>query len=328
MNTSAETLQHVGDLKGHGGWVTSIVTGSSENPDLVVSVSRDKSLLMWKTATAVDQGDISSVTGQTYRRLTGHSHFISDVVLSSDNKFALTSSWDTTMRLWDLRAGRTTFRFVGHTKDVLSVTMSPDNRQIISASRDKTIKLWNTIAECKYDFEPQNSHTDWVTCVRFTPTTKDPLIVSAGWDNTVKLWDQQTFKHKANLQGHTGCVNALNISPDGNFCATGGKDATALIWQIKDNSMLYQLDTQSSINGLAFSPSRYWLAAATDSGIKVWDLDSKTLINDFSPEVYAKDGKTKVKSPSAVSLAWNHNGDVLYGGFTDGVIRAYAVKQN
>ncbi|OMJ74109.1 hypothetical protein SteCoe_27057 [Stentor coeruleus] len=323
-----ENLQHVGDLKGHGGWVTAMVTGNSDHPDLLVSVSRDRSLLIWKMSTTVDQGEISSVKGTTYRRLTGHSHFISDVVLSSDNNFALTSSWDTTMRLWDLRAGRTTYRFVGHSKDVLSVTMSPDNRQIISGSRDKTIKLWNTLAECKYDFEPQNSHSDWVTCVRFTPTTKDPMIITAGWDNLVKLWDQQTFKHKADLKGHTGCVNTINVSPDGNFCASGGKDCMAMIWQIKDNTLLYQLDTQSSINCLAFSPTRYWLAAATDDGIKVWDLDSKSLINEFTPEVFGKDGQTKIKSPSALSVAWSSNGDILYGGFTDGVIRAYAVTQN
>ena len=327
MNTD-ESLQAVGELRGHGGWVTALTAGSQEHPELLVSVSRDRSLLIWKTSFSVDQGQISSVEGKTFRRLVGHSHFISDVALSSDNNFALTSSWDTTMRLWDLRAGRTTYRFVGHTKDVLSVTMSPDNRQIISGSRDKTIKLWNTLAECKYDFEPQNSHNDWVTCVRFTPGSKESQIVSAGWDNTVKIWDQQTFKHKSNLVGHTGCVNTLNVSPDGNFCASGGKDSMAMIWQIKDNTLLYQLDTQSSINALAFSPTRYWLAAATDAGIKVWDLDSKTLINDFSPEIYAKDGKTKVKSPGALSLTWSSNGDVLYGGYTDGVIRAYAVKQN
>ena len=327
MNSS-ERLQHVGDLKGHGGWVTAMVTGNSDHPDLLVSVSRDRSLLIWTISTTTEQGEISGVTGTTFRRLNGHSHFISDVVLSSDNNFALTSSWDTTMRLWDLRAGRTTYRFVGHSKDVLSVTMSPDNRQIISGSRDKTIKLWNTLAECKYDFEAQNSHTDWVTCVRFTPSTKDPMIITSSWDNTVKLWDQQTFKHKATLVGHTGCVNTLNVSPDGNFLASGGKDNLAMIWQIKDNSLLYQLDTQSPINSLAFSPTRYWLAATTDSGIKVWDLDSKTLINEFAPEVYGKDGQKKIKSPAALSVSWNSTGDILYGGYTDGVIRAYAVTSN
>ena len=51
-----------------------------------------------------------------------------DVVVSSDGQFALSGSWDGTLRLWDLNNGSTTRRFVGHTKDVLSVAFSHDNR--------------------------------------------------------------------------------------------------------------------------------------------------------------------------------------------------------
>uniref|UniRef100_A0A493ST41 Small ribosomal subunit protein RACK1 n=1 Tax=Anas platyrhynchos platyrhynchos TaxID=8840 RepID=A0A493ST41_ANAPP len=88
--------------------------------------------------------------GIPQRALRGHSHFVSDVVISSDGQFALSGSWDGTLRLWDLTTGTTTRRFVGHTKDVLSVAFSSDNRQIVSGSRDKTIKLWNTLGVCKY----------------------------------------------------------------------------------------------------------------------------------------------------------------------------------
>merc|ERR1712048_137804 len=80
----------------------------------------------------------------------GHSECVQDVVLSSDGQFALSASWDKTMRLWDLNTGVTARTFQGHTKDVFSVAFSGDNRQIVSGSRDKTIKLWNTLAECKY----------------------------------------------------------------------------------------------------------------------------------------------------------------------------------
>jgi WD40 repeat protein len=52
------------------------------------------------------------------------------VVISSDGQFALSGSWDATLRLWDLNSGNTTRRFIGHAKDVLSVAFSVDNRQV------------------------------------------------------------------------------------------------------------------------------------------------------------------------------------------------------
>lgn len=82
---------------------------------------------------------------QPHRALRGHGHFVSDVIISSDGQFALSGSWDGTLRLWEIKTGKTTRRFVGHSKDVLSVAFSVDNRQIVSGSRDKTVKLWNTL---------------------------------------------------------------------------------------------------------------------------------------------------------------------------------------
>merc|ERR1712066_733375 len=77
--------------------------------------------------------------GYARRALSGHSEPVSSVVLSSDGQFALSGSWDKTMRLWDLNSGTTVRTFQGHAKDVNSVAFSGDNRQIVSGSRDKTI---------------------------------------------------------------------------------------------------------------------------------------------------------------------------------------------
>merc|ERR1719436_362962 len=132
--------------------------------------------------------------GVPKRCLTGHNHFVSDVVMSSDGQFALSGSWDKTLRLWDLNAGITTRQFVGHTKDVLSVAFSADNRQIVSGSRDKTIKLWNTLGECKYTIQEPEGHTEWVSCV---------------WDKLVKVWNLTNCKLRTNLVGHTGYINTV-----------------------------------------------------------------------------------------------------------------------
>merc|ERR1711890_216318 len=165
--------------------------------------------------------------------LHGHGHFISDVVLSSDGHFALSGSWDKTLRLWDLSTGKTTRRFEDHTKDVLSVAFSADNRQIVSAARDKTIKLWNTLAQCKYTIQ-EDGHQDWVSCVRFSPNNQNPIIVSAGWDKYVKVWNLTNCKLKTNHIGHTGYLNTVTMSPDGSLCTSGGKDAKAMLWDLND----------------------------------------------------------------------------------------------
>ena len=113
-------------------------------------------------------------------------------VISSDGAYALSASWDKTLRLWELATGVTTRRFVGHTNDVLSVSFSADNRQIVSGSRDRTIKLWNTLGDCKFTITDKG-HTEWVSCVRFSPNPQNPVIVSAGWDKLVKVCMLFTF---------------------------------------------------------------------------------------------------------------------------------------
>jgi len=315
---SSETLSLRGVLKGHNGWVTSLAT-TQESSNMILSGSRDKTILVWSLTR-----DDPTEYGTPKKALKGHNHFVEDVVISSDGQFALSASWDSSLRLWDLNYGTTTRRFVGHTKDVLSVAFSADNRQIVSGSRDRTIKLWNTLGECKYtiDEQQQGSHTDWVSCVRFSPNTVNPIIVSSGWDKVVKVWNLTNCKLRTNLAGHTGYVNTVTVSPDGSLCASGGKDGTAMLWDLNEGKHLYSLDAGDIINALCFSPNRYWLCAGTDSSIKIWDLESKQIVADLNktyPEFQPKNN-----SPACLSLAWSSDGSTLFSGYSDHLIRVWA----
>jgi len=285
-----------------------------------LSSSRDKSVILWTLTREEGQ------YGFPRRSLRGHGHYVQDVVISSDGQFALSGSWDGTLRLWDLNNGTTTRRFVGHSKDVLSVAFSADNRQIVSGSRDKTIKLWNTLGECKYTIQEQEGHHEWVSCVRFSPVTSNPIIVSAGWDKVVKVWNLSNCKLRNNLIGHTGYVNTVTVSPDGSLCASVGKDGVAMLWDLAEGKRLYSLDAGDIIHSLCFSPNRYWLCAATQSCVKIWDLESKSIVDELRPE-FPPMGK-KSFAPYCVSLNWSADGQTLYCGYTDSIIRVYVVGRS
>jgi len=313
----ADSLVLKGTLVGHGNWVTALAT-TMEVPDMLLSASRDKSLIVWNLTRDDEKFGVAK------RRLKGHSHYVQDVAISSDGQFALSGSWDGTLRLWDLNSGVTTRNFYGHTKDVLSVAFSADNRQIVSGSRDKSINLWNTLGQCKFVIT-EEGHKEWVSCVRFSPNLATPLIVSAGWDKMVKVWNLTHCKLRTNLIGHTGYVNTVTVSPDGSLCASGGKDGTAMLWDLNEGRHLSSLDAGDIIHALVFSPIRYWLCAATASAIKIWDLESKVCVDELKVEQKASKKAVPIQ---CISLAWSADGTTLFAGYTDSIIRVWGVTSN
>merc|ERR1711890_203482 len=134
-----------------------------------------------------------------------------------------------------------------------------------SGSRDNTIKLWNTLGQCKYTIHDE-CHSEWVSCVRFSPNTQNPIIVSAGWDKLIKVWNLTNCKLKTNHYGHTGYVNTVTVSPDGSLCASGGKDGKAMLWDLNEGKPLSQL------------------GAAAGGWIKIWDLESKSIVDELKPD--------------------------------------------
>ncbi|KAL1244962.1 Small ribosomal subunit protein [Trichinella spiralis] len=236
-----------GTLKGHGNWVTQIAASPVDN-DIIISSSRDKTVLIWKLTE-----DDGQITGIAQKALHGHGHFVSDVVMSSDGQFALSGSWDKTLRLWDLKAAVCTRKFADHQNDVLSVAFSPDNRQIVSGSRDKTIKLWNTLAVCKYT-----------------------------------ITDECHQELKNTFNKHEGYLNAVTVSPDASLCASGGKDSKAMLWDLGEGKHLHTFNCNNVINAVCFSPSRYWLCVAAGPVVKIWDLEKKDCIDELKLEKLTK----------------------------------------
>ena len=70
--------------------MTSIAAPAGDGPDILLSSSRDKSVILW-SLTREDAGPTGAY-GYPRRALRGHSHFVQDVVLSSDGQARATAA--------------------------------------------------------------------------------------------------------------------------------------------------------------------------------------------------------------------------------------------
>merc|ERR1711971_739950 len=96
------------------------------------------------------------------------------------------------------------------------------------------------------------------------------------------------------------------------------------VWDLNDGKHLYTLDHADTINALCFSPNRYWLCAATGPSIKIWDLESKNMVEELKPEVPGN--SSKAGPPQCLSMAWSADGQTLFAGYSDNQIRVWQVS--
>jgi len=328
-SSEQNNVEFRGYLEKHNGWVTTlqygehVVDGASK--PFLISGGRDNNIIVWDLQPKKD-GDEDQTWGVPRKTLTGHSHFISDLALSADSRFALSSSWDATLRLWDIKKGTTTSRFINHTRDVLTVAFSPDNRQIASGGRDKNLKIWNIMGECKYTVD-SNAHTDWVTCVRFHQDTKNPIVVSASNDKTIKVWDNHTMTLKNTFVGHKAQITALDMST--NYLVSGSKDGIAMTWNVAEGSFVGKIDCDDQINAIKFNiennKKKVWLFIGTQNGIQIWDYSGEKKIKELKASPIDPQNAKQKKPIACTSLALDSTGSFLFGGFSDGYIRVYQI---
>ncbi|MCV3215142.1 hypothetical protein OGM63_16755 [Plectonema radiosum NIES-515] len=145
------------------------------------------------------------------RTFEGHKGSISSLHLGMDSRFALSGSWDKTLKFWDVATGLCLRTFEGHADGVNSITLNADNCFALSGSADSTMKLWNVqTGYCLRTFE---GHTDGVTSVCLSADSRFALSGSA--DGTMKLWKVDTGSCLHSFL--RGSEKLLCLSPDWRF---------------------------------------------------------------------------------------------------------------
>src|SRR5205807_300096 len=114
-----------------------------------------------------------------------HTDYVDALSLSADGRWALSGSYDKTVRLWDTTTGQCLRVFEGHTCIVTSVSLSAGGRWALPGSPDKPTRLWS--AACGQYLRGLQGHTQEVTSVSLSADSR--FALSGSQDGAVQLWE-------------------------------------------------------------------------------------------------------------------------------------------
>ena len=88
------------------------------------------------------------------------------------------------------------------------------------------------------------------------------------------------------LEGHEFTVWSVAVTPDGKNILSGGQDTTIRFWDIENEREIHKfIGHDGPVYGLVLMPDGKRLVSIADKdlAVKVWDLETKTLVSSLAP---------------------------------------------
>lgn len=110
------------------------------------------------------------------------------------------------------------------------------------------------------------------------------LLATAGYEQTIRLWDASSGVCYRTLQHPERQVNALQISPDKQCIAAGGNPAIKLYdinAKTAEPLATYEGHT-ACVTALGFQRDGRWMYSSSEDGtVKIWDLRAPGFQRDY-----------------------------------------------
>ncbi|MGE4518454.1 MAG: caspase family protein [Desulfobacteraceae bacterium] len=251
----------------------------------------------------------------------GHQGKITDVCVTKNKKYIVSSSVDKTIRVWDIKSGKEEKKILGEIGpgsegQIYAAAISPDNRFLASAGylagkfvKDKTgIRI--------YDFESGSllqvlkSHSNVVVDLNFDDSGN--YLVSGSSDSKIKVWKKnknrfeiyKTFDHHKGPVYSAGFLNKNNKT----YVVSGGWDKKIYLSGL-NTSDLKSFSASEKIGSVAVS-DKHIAACGYNREILIFNHDLKLL--------------KKIECPAEPSgLSFSPDGNYLASGSAKNPFNAY-----
>ena len=236
-----------------------------------------------------------------------------------DKRLLASSSYDQTVKVWNLDTGKEVVTLVGHAKGVNHVAFSPKGDRLASASQDRTVRVWDyeryRANEPDAGVQIFKGHLKSATSVAFHPDGQ--LLASGSQDRSIKVWNLTTEHLEKNLTGHEGEVVSLTFGDHGKSLISAGGSSQrgeVLFWDFDLGKIRVTRNGLSDrILSVTMSREGKVAAAGADGMLRIWNhiVSSEALSFRADPQTvpgvaFAPDGLSLASAGQSgrVSL-WN-----------------------
>ncbi len=227
------------------------------------------------------------MTGKPLVNWNAHATTIWNADISSDGKHAVSSAFNKTFLLWDVKNNTLKAHMKGHEDITMSVSISPDNKWIASGSIDLSVKIWDL--ETQQVIKTLQGPTQDIYDVTFSPDNQ--LLAVASKERSVRIYNLAEEKLIHLLKGHRDMVMEVAFSPDGQYLISGSADHSIMLWEVSSGERIHHyIDNDEAVLDLIFHPdgdSFYSISFAGD--LTRWGLHPEIFVLKYFEQPYREE---------------------------------------
>jgi WD40 repeat protein len=158
-----------------------------------------------------------------------------------DHRVLLAVASDGSIKEWSTRTSQETWHLESASNALLSVSYSRDGTKFATGGRDCHVRVYdntqkqlvNDLSRNEFDLETMRGHCNRVQSLCFHPTDAT-MLLSAGWDNTVQIWDLRAGVSVRALLGVHVLGDTIDVSDQ--YLVTGS-------WRTENQIQVWDLKT-------------------------------------------------------------------------------------